>query len=41
MNLLTRIMEYLRTKCEEVFIELEKEVGKEKLITYLSDAHRD
>lgn len=37
MNLLEKVLSYLRVKCEKVLTDLEKEYGQEKLMQYLSD----
>jgi len=37
MNLLEKVLTYLRNKCEKVFLDLEKEYGSERLMKYLSD----
>lgn len=39
MNLLEKVLSYLRNKCEKVFNDLEKEYGQEKLMQFLSDDH--
>jgi len=39
MNLLEKVLSYLRNKCEKVFNNLEKEYGQEKLMQFLSDDH--
>mmetsp|Transcript_15948 Transcript_15948/g.24678 ORF Transcript_15948/g.24678 Transcript_15948/m.24678 type:complete len:474 (-) Transcript_15948:1461-2882(-) len=41
MNLLQRVMEGLRNKCEGVYKTLEKDIGEKKLITFLSDDFKD
>jgi len=40
MNLLEKVLSYLRDKCEKVIIDLEKEYGAEKLMTYVSDGQK-
>ena len=37
MNLLEKVLTYLRNKCEKVFNDLEKEYGQQKLKQFLSD----
>ena len=37
MNLLEKVLTYLRNKCEKVMLDLEKKYGKEKLMKYISD----
>ena len=43
MNLLEKVLGYLRKKCEQVYLDLEKEYPYETLVKYLSDApeHED
>ena len=37
MNLLEKILTLLRNKCEEVYVNLEKTHGSDKLMKYISD----
>ena len=37
MNLLEKVLTYLRNKCERVFLDLEKKFGAKKLMKYISD----
>jgi len=39
MNLLEKVLTYLRTKCEKVFLDLEKEYGQNSLMKFLSDTY--
>ena len=41
MNLLTKVLLYLRNKCEKVYLAVEKEVGEQKLLSYLSEEYKE
>jgi len=41
MNLLEKVLTYLRNKAVQVFVDLEKEYGQEKLMKFLSDDQRE
>jgi len=37
MNLLEKVLTYLRKKCEQVYLDLEKEYPFDTLVKYISD----